>query len=69
MHRFDRWTVRPGSAVWLQARLDLSLNVIQPYPGSASVRIILAYRSRALTVRAASPAASASAYARSKSGP
>ena len=42
VHRFERCTVRPGSAVWLHARFDLSLNVIQPLPVCASVRIIRA---------------------------
>ena len=42
VQRFERCTVRPGSAVWLQARFDLSLNVIQPLPVCASVRIIRA---------------------------
>jgi hypothetical protein len=42
VQRFDRCTTRPGSAVWLQARLDLSLKVIQPLPVWASVRIMRA---------------------------
>jgi hypothetical protein len=59
VHRFDKCTVLPGFAVWLQARLDLSLNVIQPLPVCASTRIMRAYRSRARSVFFATPRASA----------
>src|SRR5450631_2400449 len=69
VHKLDKCTVRPGSAVWLHARFDLSLNVIQPLPVWANVRIMRAYRSPALTVLAAKPARSAASYARSNSAP
>ena len=42
VHRFERCTVLPGAPVWLHFRLDASLNVIQPFPVCASVRIIFA---------------------------
>ena len=42
VHRLERCTVRPGRAVWLHARLLLSLNVIQPLPVCARVRIMRA---------------------------
>ena len=51
--------VAAGAAVWLLARLHLSLKVIQPLPVCASVRIIRAYSSRARIVRVALPCASA----------
>ena len=38
-----------GCAVWLQVRFAASLNVIQPLPVCASVRIMRPYSSRALT--------------------
>ena len=41
VHRLDRCTTLPGSAVWLQVRLLASLKVIQPLPVCARVRIIL----------------------------
>ena len=41
VHRFDRCTTSPPSAVWLHLALLASLNVIQPLPVCASVRIIL----------------------------
>src|SRR4051812_9162560 len=69
VQRLERCTVRPGSAVWLHAWLDLSLKVIQPLPVSAKVRIMRAYRSRARTFLAAKPSASAFSYAASNSGP
>ena len=59
VHRFDRWTTLPGRAVWLQVRLAASLNVIQPFPVWARVRIIRPYSSRAGTWRTIRPAASA----------
>ena len=46
VHRLDRCTTGPpgepatGSHVWLQVRLAASLNVIQPLPVWARVRII-----------------------------
>ena len=40
VQRLDRWTVSPAAAVWLQARLDLSLKVIHPLPVCARVRIM-----------------------------
>lgn len=49
VHRFDRCTVLPARAVWLPLALEESLNVIQPLPVWASVRIIRPYRSRAFT--------------------
>src|SRR3546814_2500433 len=61
VHRFDRWITLPGLAVWLPARLQVSLNVIQPFPVCASVRIIRAYSSRARIVFTALPCASACA--------
>jgi hypothetical protein len=40
VHRFDRWMTFSGRAVWLEVRLAASLNVIQPLPVCASVRIM-----------------------------
>jgi sulfonate transport system substrate-binding protein len=65
--KFDSWSdlkgkkiaIAPGSAVWLLVRLAVSLNVIQPLPVWARVRIILLYSSRAGTWRTTRPAASA----------
>ena len=59
VHRLEECTVWPGSAVWLAVRLEASLNVIQPLPVCARVRIMRPYRSRAGMVLRASPAASA----------
>lgn len=59
MHRFEECTTRPGSAVWFAVRLEASLNVIQPWPVCARVRIIRPYSSRAGIVLRASPLASA----------
>ncbi len=59
VHRLDEWITAPGSAVWLAVRLAASLNVIQPLPVCARVRIIRAYSVRAGTVLLALPAASA----------
>ncbi len=42
VQRLELCTVRPGSAVWLAARLEASLKVIQPLPVCARVRIIRA---------------------------
>ncbi len=59
VHRLDRCTTFPASPVWLHRALDASLNVIQPFPVWASVRIIFPYRSRAFTCRTYRPSASA----------
>lgn len=69
MHRFDEWTTLPGSAVWFAVRLEASLNVIQPWPVCARVRIIRPYSSRAGIVLRARPFASAARYAASNSSP
>jgi hypothetical protein len=50
VHRFDRCTRAAGERRLVAGRFDLSLKVIQPLPVWASVRIMRAYRSRALTV-------------------
>lgn len=59
VHRFEEWMTRPGSAVWFAVRLEASLNVIQPWPVCARVRIIRPYSSRAGIVLRARPLASA----------
>ena len=43
VHRFEECTMLPDSAVWLAVRFAVSLNVIQPLPVWARVRIMRAY--------------------------
>ncbi len=69
VHRFEECTTLPGSAVWFAVRLAASLNVIQPLPVCARVRIMRAYRTRAGICFTARPAASAARYAASNSSP
>ncbi len=59
VHRLDRCTTFPGAPAWLHRALAVSLNVIQPLPVWARVRIIRPYRSRALICRTNRPSASA----------